>query len=157
MKSTRRSTLEIHKILMDNKEIIIQKEKDGVPIKEIAQEYKVHPGTIYYFFKVFCRIKRMREIDVMRHKEEIIRIIAKKDIIAGKIKDIKDDEYFKELEIRTLPFKKRISPKTLAKMKENTKINNQYIKYYKVGDKEYQNLTSNSYKSEVIKSGEVIE
>jgi len=48
-----------------------------------------------------------------------------------KIRDIKGPPLKKK---KIEPFKKRISPELLAKMKENTRINNQHIKFYNTVD-----------------------
>lgn len=48
-------------------------------------------------------------------------------------KSINRSKYYgKPVEI--IPFKKRISPELLAKMEENTRINNKYIKFYSTID-----------------------
>jgi hypothetical protein len=40
------------------------------------------------------------------------------------------DRDFREEKIEVLPFKERVSKETLAKMKENSRINQRRIKYY---------------------------
>ena len=99
----------IHKMLMDNREAIIRKDKQDIPILKIAQEYGVSFTTIYSLLRKW-----------------------------GKKRNFKR-KYFKlpknqktEKEEKLIAFKKTLSPELLAKRKENSRINNKYIKYYKV-------------------------
>jgi len=149
------STNRIHQMLMDQKDIIIQKEKQGMPIAEIAQEYNVHRNTIYDILRG-CGIKRTynRKMNIAERKEEIIRKYHK----GTPIKEIAEDENFSMFTIYKylikwgvkekrekivnegyrerrksniiLPFKKRVSLELLAKMKENTRINQKYSSRY---------------------------
>lgn len=153
--SFKTSTNRIHQILMDQKEIIIQKEKQGIPIAEIAKEYNVHFVTIYDFLRE-CGIKRTynRKMNIAERKEEIIRKYHK----GTPIKEIAEDENFSMFTIYKylikwgvkekrekivnegyrerrkstiiLPFLQRVSPELLAKMKENTRINQKYSSRY---------------------------
>ena len=98
----------IHKMLMDNREAIIWKDKQNTPILKIAQEYGVSFTTIYSLLKRW-----------------------------GKKRNFKR-KYFKlpksqktEKEKKLTEFKKRISPELLAKIEENTRTNNKYMKPYK--------------------------
>lgn len=49
------------------------------------------------------------------------------------------------------PFKKRISPELLARMKENTRINNKKIKFYKVEETRDNYLVQDILKMKEIK------
>lgn len=49
------------------------------------------------------------------------------------------------------PFKKRISPELLAKMEENTRINNEKIKFYNVAETRDNYLVQNIIKMKEIK------
>jgi len=153
-----KSTNRTHQILMDQKDIIIQKEKDGMSIAEIAQEYKVHFATIYYFLRE-CGIKRTtdgrfkskfvinKENIIRQYREEVpVETIAKNENVTMKTiyKYLKkwgvrkegdykmyrgyDDEG--KVKSKNLTFKQRISPELLAKMKENTRINQKYSSRY---------------------------
>lgn len=90
-----------HKEIMNNQEVILQKERQGIPIKDIAKEYKVAKTTIYCL---------LRTNGIHREKRVNIKIGTKP--------------------ITILPFKERISPETLLRMKENTRSNKGRIKYY---------------------------
>jgi transposase len=147
-----------HQILMDHKEAILQKEKEGLSIAEIAQEYKVHLVTIYDFLRK-CGIKRTtdgrfkskfvmnKENIIRQYREEVpVREIAKNEDITMKTiyKYLKkwgarkegdyriycgyDDEG--KVKSKNLTFEQRVSPELLARMKENTRINKIYIKKY---------------------------
>jgi transposase len=147
-----------HQILMDHKEAILQKEKEGLPIKEIAREYKVHFVTIYDFLREFG-IKRItdgrfkskfvmnKENIIRQYREEVpVREIAKNEGITMKTiyKYLKkwgtrkegdyriyhgyDDEG--KVKSKNLTFEQRISPELIAKMKENTRINQKYSSRY---------------------------
>jgi len=100
----------IHKMLMDNREAIIQKDKQDIPIIKIAEEYGVSSTAIYTLLKR-CGVK-------------------KRDFNRYHFKHPKNQETEKERKFIT--FKKSLSPELLARIKENTRINNKYIKFYKV-------------------------
>jgi len=148
-----------HNILMKHKKEIIQKEKEGLSIADIAQEYKVHLVTIYDFLRE-CGIKRTtngrfkskfvinKENIIRQYQEEVpVEEIAENENITMKTiyKYLKkwgirkegdyriyrgyDDE--EKVKSKKLTFEQRISPELLAKMKENTRINNKYMKSYK--------------------------
>jgi transposase len=148
----------IHQRLMDHKDIIIQKEKQGMPIAEIAQEYKVHLVTIYDFLRE-CGIKRItngrftselvlnKENIIRQYREEVpVKAIAENESVTMKTiyKYLKkwgvrkegdykiyrgyDDEG--KVKSKKLTFEQRVSPELLARMKENTRINKLYIKIY---------------------------
>lgn len=152
------STNRIHQRLMDHKEEIIQKEKQGISIKEIAKEYNVYFATIYDFLREFG-IKRTtdgrfkskfvinKENIIRQYREEVpVREIAKNEGITMKTiyKYLKkwgvrkggdyriycgyDDEG--KVKSKKLTFEQRVSPELLARMKENTRINKLYIKIY---------------------------
>ncbi len=99
----------VHKMLMDNREEIIQKDKQDIPITKIAREYGVSFTTIYRLLKKWGR---------------------KRDFRRKYFKLPKDQKTEKEGKL--IAFEKRISPELLAKMKENTRINDKRIKFYKV-------------------------
>jgi len=148
-----------HNILMKHKKEILQKEKEGLSIADIAQEYKVHLVTIYDFLRE-CGIKRTtngrfkskfvinKENIIRQYQEEVpVEEIAENENITMKTiyKYLKkwgirkegdyriyrgyDDE--EKVKSKKLTFEQRISPELLAKMKENTRINNKYMKSYK--------------------------
>jgi len=153
-----------HQMLMDHKEAILQKEKEGMPIAEIAQEYKVHFVTIYDFLRE-CGIKRTtdgrfkskfvinKKNIIRQYREEVpVREIAKNE--GNTMKTIY--KYLKKWGIRKkgdyriyhgyedkekvkskkLTFEQRVSPELLAKMKENTRINQKYSSRYPLEDDE---------------------
>jgi len=99
----------VHKMLMDNREAIIRKDKQDTPITKIAQEYGVAFTTIYSLLRKWGR---------------------KRDYKRRYFKPLKDQKTKREEKF--IAFEKTLSPELLAKRKENTRINNQYIKYYKV-------------------------
>ena len=99
---------EVHRMLIANREAIIQKDKQDTPILKIAQEYGVSFTTIYSLLRKWGR---------------------KRNFKRKYFKLPKDQKTEKEKKI--IAFKKRLSPEILAKMKENTRINNQFIKSYK--------------------------
>lgn len=105
----RMNKMKIHKILLANRKTIIRKDKQGISIMEIAQEYGVSFTTIYSLLKK-CEGK-------------------KRDFKRKNIKLPKDQKTEREKKI--IAFKKKLSPELLAKMEENTRINNQFIKSYK--------------------------
>jgi len=105
-----KNKMEIHEMLMANQEAIIQKDKQGIPITKIAREYGVSFTTIYSLLKK-CGVKKR---DFKRYHFE-------------RPKDQKTEK-----EEKFIAFEKTLSPELLAKRKENTRINNKYIKYYKV-------------------------
>ena len=99
----------VHKMLMDNREAIIQKDKQDIRITEIAQEYGVSFTTIYSLLRKWGK---------------------RRDFKRRYFKPPKDQKT--EREEKLITFEKTLSPELLAKRKENTRINNKYIKYYKV-------------------------
>lgn len=100
------NTIAKHKILMDHKEMIIEKFHQGIPVKVIADDEKVYIETIYLL------LRRWNIHKIIKEKEK--------------------EDYTEEIEpLVVLPFKKRISQETLARMRENTLINQDRIKYYK--------------------------
>ena len=143
---------------MKHKKEIIQKEKQGIPIREIAKEYGVHFVTIYYFLRE-CGIKRTtdgrfkskfvmnKENIIRQYREEVpVEKIAENENVTMKTiyKYLKkwgvrkegdyriyhgyDDEG--KVKSKKLTFEQRVSPELLARMKENTRINKLYIKIY---------------------------
>ena len=94
---------------MDNREAIIQKDKQDIQITEIAREYGVSFTTIYSLLRKWGR---------------------KRDYKRRYFKPLKDQKT--EKEEKFIAFEKTLSPELLAKRKENTRINNKYIKFYKV-------------------------
>jgi len=147
-----------HQMLMDHKEAILQKEKEGLSIADIAQEYKVHLVTIYDFLRK-CGIKRTtngrfkskfvinKENIIRQYREEVpVKEIAENENITMKTiyKYLKkwgirkegdyriyrgyDDE--EKVKSKKLTFEQRISPELLARMKENTRINQKYSSKY---------------------------
>ena len=108
----------IHKMLMDNREAIIQKDKQDIPILKIAQEYGVASTTIYTLLKKWG--------------------VRKRNFARYHFKCLKDQKTEKEEKLIT--FEKTLSPELLAKRKENTRINNKYIKYYKVVETVHDNF-----------------
>jgi len=99
----------IHKMLIANREAIIQKDKQDIRILKIAQEYGVSFTTIYSLLRKWGR---------------------KRDYKRRYFKPLKDQKTEKEKKL--IAFEKTLSPELLTKRKENTRINNKYIKYYKV-------------------------
>jgi hypothetical protein len=87
-----------------NKEEIIRQYREGIPVKIIAENEDRSMFTIY---------KYLVKWGVREKKERMVR-----------------EEYKKEPEI-IVPFKERISPEILLRMKENTLTNQKLIKYYK--------------------------
>lgn len=161
---TNKSKNKTHKILLDHKEEIIQKEKQGIPIREIAKEYGVHFVTIYYFLRE-CGIKRTtdgrfkskfvinKENIIRQYREEVpVEEIAENENVTMKTiyKYLKkwgvrkegnyriyrgyDDE--EKAKSKKLTFEQRVSPELLAKMKENTRINQKYSSRYPLEDDE---------------------
>jgi hypothetical protein len=99
------NTIAKHKILMNHKEIIIQKYHQGIPIKVIADDEKVYIETIYHLLR----------------RWNIHKIIEEKE----------KEDYMEEIEpLVVLSFKKRVSQETFTRMRENTLINQDRIKYY---------------------------
>ena len=95
-------------MLMDNREAIIQKDKQDTPIIKIAQEYGVSFTTIY----------------------SLLRKWGKKRNFKRKYFKLPKDQKT-EKEKKLIAFEKTLSLELLAKIKENTRINNQFIKSYK--------------------------
>lgn len=98
----------VHKMLIANREEIIRKDKQDTPITEIAWEYGVSFTTIYSLLRKWGK---------------------KRDYKRKYFKLPKDQKTEKEKKL--IAFKKTLSPELLAKIKENTRINNQFIKSYK--------------------------
>ena len=118
----------VHKMLMDNREEIIQKDKQDIPITKIAREYGVSFTTIYRLLKKWGR---------------------KRDFRRKYFKLPKDQKTEKEGKL--IAFKKRISPELLAKMKENTRINNEKIRYVEfIRGTEDQKLVDNILSRPII-------
>lgn len=92
---------------MDNREAIIQKDKQETPILKIAQEYGVSFTTIYSLLR----------------KWGLKRNFKRKYFKLPKTQKTEREKKF-------IAFKRKLSPETLAKMRENTRINNRYIKFY---------------------------
>jgi len=107
----------IHKMLMDNREAIIRKDKQDIPILKIAWEYGVSFTTIYSLLRKWGK---------------------KRDFKRRYFKPLKDQKTEKEKKL--IAFEKTLSPELLAKRKENTRINNKYIKYYKVVETVHDNF-----------------
>ena len=107
----------IHKMLMDNREAIIQKDKQETPITKIAREYGVSFTTIY----------------------SLLRKWGKKRNIKRKYFKLPKDQKT-EREKKLIAFEKTLSPELLAKRKENTRINNKYIKYYRTVETAHDNF-----------------
>jgi transposase len=153
------STKKMHKILLANKEVIIKKKEQGISVAEIVQEYNVHKNTIYDLLRE-CGIKLdyNRNMNIAEHREEIIRKYHQ----GVPVKEIAEDENFsmftiykylvkwkvrekkknivtfrcveRRESISVVPFKERMSPELLNRMKENTRINRIFAKYYDLGD-----------------------
>jgi transposase len=143
---------------MDQKEIIIQKEKQGIPIAEIAKKYGVHFVTIYDFLRE-CGIKRTtdgrfkskfeinKENIIRQYREEVpVKEIAEnenvtmktiyKHLLKWEIRKKGDRIYHgyedkEKVKSKKLTFEQRVSPELLAKRKENNRINNKGVKFYK--------------------------
>jgi len=113
-----KNKMEIHEMLMANQEAIIQKDKQDIPILKIAQEYGVASTTIYTLLKKWG--------------------VRKRNFARYHFKCLKDQKTEKEEKLIT--FEKTLSPELLAKRKENTRINNKYIKYYKVVETVHDNF-----------------
>ena len=92
-------------MLTDSREAIIRKDKQDIPITKIAQEYGVSFTTIYSLLRKWGR---------------------RRDFKRKYFKLPKDQKTEKEK--RIIAFEKTLSPELLAKRKENTRINNKYIK-----------------------------
>ena len=84
----------------ENKDSIIQKYNENISISEIAELYGVAESTIY--LRLVKWDVRIKRFGVIRHRRN------KKPIRQ----------------------KRKFSPELQAKMKENTRINNKYIKFY---------------------------
>jgi len=109
--------IEVHKMLMDNREAIIQKDKQNIPITKIAWEYGVSFTTIYSLLRKWSE---------------------KRNVKRKYFKLPKDQKTEKEKKL--IAFEKTLSPELLARIKENTRINNKYIKYYKVVETVHDNF-----------------
>ena len=107
--SEKTSRIEIHKILITHKESIIQKYYQRIPIKIIAKDEDISIQTIGNYLRQWGVKKR----------ESIIRESRESN-----------QEDWKKLIKDRLPYKERVSPETLLRMKENTRINKLYIKNY---------------------------
>ncbi len=96
--------LTIAKYIDENKEGIIQKYKENMPISEIAESYGIKESTIYLrLIKWGAKIKRYGVVRRRRNEKPIRQ-------------------------------KRKFSPELQAKMEENTRINNKYIKFFNTVD-----------------------
>jgi len=120
---------EIHKMLIADREAIIRMDKQDMPILKIAQKYGVSFTTIYSLLRKWDR---------------------RRDYKRRYFKPPKDQKT--EKEEKFIAFEKTLSPELLAKRKENTRINNKYIKYYKVVETVHDKFLV----QEVLKRSEVI-
>jgi len=94
----------IAKYIDENKEGIIQKYKENMPISEIAESYGIKESTIYLrLIKWGAKIKRYGVVRRRRNERPIRQ-------------------------------KRKFSPELQAKMKENTRINNKYMKVFNTVD-----------------------
>ena len=75
----------------------------------------------------------------LEHKEKIKKQAMKwREKNPGRLKVIQNryrikrglDRDFREERIEVIPFEKRVSQETLAKMKENSQVNRKLVKYY---------------------------
>jgi len=107
---------ELHKMLMDNREAIIQKDKQEIPITKIAREYGVSFTTIYSLLRKWSEKRKVKRKYFKLPKDQKT-----------------------EKEEKLIAFEKTLSPELLAKRKENTRINKKYIKYYKVVETVHDN------------------
>ena len=90
----------ISKYIDENKDGIIQKYNENMPISEIAELYEIKESTIYLrLIKWGAKIKRYGVIRRKRNERPIRQ-------------------------------KRKFSPELQAKMEENTKVNDKYIKFY---------------------------
>ena len=90
----------IAKYIDENKDGIIQKYNENMPISEIAELYEIKESTIYLrLIKWGAKIKRYGVIRRRRNERPIRQ-------------------------------KRKFSPELQAKMEENTKVNDKYIKFY---------------------------
>lgn len=121
---------EKHKILMANREAIIKEDKKGTPVMKIAQEYGVSFTTIYTLLKKWGAKKR--------------------DFRRNYFKKLKDRKLEKEEKL--IAFKKNLSPELLAKIEENTRINNRLIKSHKT----IVTIHGNSLVQDILKKSEAI-
>ena len=99
----------IAKYIEENKNSIIQKYGENIPISKIAELYGIAESTIYLrLVKWGIKIKKYRSERRRRNERQIRQ-------------------------------KRKFSPELQAKMKKNTRINNKYIKVFKtvetMGDK----------------------
>lgn len=102
--------IRIHKILIADKVVIIRKAKKGIEIAEVALKYGVSDSTIYALLREWGLGKKQLPKNYYRHsKKKEIKISREKKIAA---------------------FKAKLSPELRAKMAENTRINNKYMKLY---------------------------
>lgn len=90
----------IHRMLLDNKEGIIQKYNEGMKVWCIAEVYNVAESTIYIKLKQW-KVRKVRSRDAYHRKKPKAK------------------------------YRRKFSPELLAKMKENTRINNKHIKHIK--------------------------
>lgn len=90
----------IAKYIDENKEGIIQKYKENMPISEIAELYEIKESTIY--------------LRLIKWGEKIKRY--------GVIRRRKNE--------RSIRQKRKFSPELQTKMKENTRINNKHMKVF---------------------------
>jgi len=105
-----------------NKNSIIRKYNENMPISEIAKLYGVEKSTIYLrLVKWGIKIKKYKAERRRRNEKPVKQ-------------------------------KRNFSPELLARIKENTRINNKYIKFYKV----VETVHDNYLVQEVLKRSEVI-
>ena len=102
---------ELHKMLMDNREEIIQKDKQDIPITKIAREYGVSFTTIY----------------------SLLRKWSKKRNVKRKYFKLPEDQKI-DKEEKLIAFKKRIGPELSKKLEENSRINRKYSSRYPIKD-----------------------
>lgn len=113
----------IHQMLLDNKEAIIQKYNENVPVYDIARLYEVAESTIYIKLSQWGIRKRRSKRVCRRENEKPARV------------------------------KRNFSPEFLARRKENTQINNRFMKSYKTVETTHDKFLVQNIlkKSEAIK------
>lgn len=109
---------EVHRMLIANREAIIQKDRQDTPILKIAQEYGVSFTTIYSLLRKWGK---------------------KRNFKRKYFKPPKDQKT--EREKKLIAFKKNLSPEVRARMDYCTRVNNKFIKYYKTVETPHDKLS----------------
>jgi hypothetical protein len=138
----------IHERLLENKEGIIEDYKKGIPLKEMAERYKISIPSVCQNLRRWDIPKRGRRAsrnNIDQNKTLITNMYRRGDSI-GKIAEVvgiprdtitynlikwglKEDKIKKKEKIE-IDSKKKLSPEDLKRREENTIINRKFIKGY---------------------------